>query len=104
MKADNGPPSCARPLPEAYLAGAARISRAYDLLMADLSEGPGPAADDPGTAAGESPGWGRALDVAGVTAGVILVLIVADILTDGKLISRRLHRPGGGEAGDRPAE
>jgi hypothetical protein len=37
-------------------------------------------------------GWGRALDAAGVLAGVILVVIVVDIFSDGRLISRRLRR------------
>lgn len=37
-------------------------------------------------------GWGRALDAAGIAAGVLLVVIVADIWTDGRLISRRLAR------------
>lgn len=39
--------------------------------------------------------WGRVLDVAGIGAGVVLVFIVADIVTDGRLISRRLQRRRG---------
>lgn len=35
-------------------------------------------------------GWG-AMDTAGLIAGVILIFIVADILTDGRVISRRLR-------------
>lgn len=42
----------------------------------------------------EQPRWGRALDAAGVIAGVVLVAIVIDIWTDGRLISRRLGRRG----------
>lgn len=53
-------------------------------------------AEDPGTGEGAPPGdarnWGRVLDAAGVGACIILGLIVADILTDGRLISRRLRR------------
>lgn len=52
-----------------------------------------PAAGEP---AGEQEepggGWGRALDAAGVLAGVVLVVIVIDIFSDGRLISRRLRR------------
>lgn len=40
----------------------------------------------------EQPRWGRALDAAGVVAGVVLVAIIVDIWTDGRLISRRLGR------------
>lgn len=36
--------------------------------------------------------WGRVLDAAGILAGVFLILIVADIWSDGRLISRRLLR------------
>ncbi len=42
------------------------------------------------TAAETEGGWGW-LDTAGLIAGCILIAIVADILTDGRLISRRLH-------------
>lgn len=51
----------------------------------------------------EPPGrdWGQVLDAAGIAAGVVLVLIVVDILTDGKLVSRRLHRKRGDD--DQPA-
>jgi hypothetical protein len=34
--------------------------------------------------------WGRVLDAAGAVAGVLLIVICADILTDGRLISRRI--------------
>jgi len=34
----------------------------------------------------------RAMDAAGAAAAVVLALIVADIFTDGRLISRRLAR------------
>lgn len=75
--------------------------------MADTPEspGPGPGADDSVTS-GESPDWGRLLDAAGIIAGVLLIVIVADIFTDGRLISRHLYRPprGEGETGDNPAE
>lgn len=36
--------------------------------------------------------WGRVIDGAGILAAGILVLIVADIFSDGRLISRRLLR------------
>lgn len=46
------------------------------------------------------------LDVAGALAGLVLAVIVADILTDGRLISRRLQglrgRPPGGEPDGHP--
>ena len=74
--------------------------------MADTGEspGPGPGADD-STSSGESPDWGRLLDAAGIIAGVLLIVIVADIWTDGRLISQYLHRRGGeeGQSGDGPA-
>ena len=35
-------------------------------------------------------GW-TALDTAGLIAGILLAAILADILTDGRLISRRLR-------------
>lgn len=57
--------------------------------MADSQEGPGPGADTE-PAHGEARDWGRVLDIAGIAAGVVLVFIVADILSDGRLISRRL--------------
>lgn len=37
-------------------------------------------------------GWNW-LDTAGIIAGLLLAVIVADILTDGRLISRRLRKP-----------
>lgn len=47
------------------------------------------------------PDWGRLLDAAGIAAGVLLLVIVADIWTDGRLISRRLQRgPQDGDQGD----
>lgn len=64
--------------------------------MADSLEGPGP--DAPPADDGQRD-WGRVLDGLGIVAGVILVVIVADIVSDGRLISRRLHR-GGGEPSD----
>lgn len=57
--------------------------------MADTAEGPSPAAADETTA--EAPAWGRLLDTAGIIAGILLLVIVADIWTDGRLISRRLR-------------
>jgi len=71
--------------------------------MTDSPEGPGPADAGASGAAGDDPGRGRLLDVAGVIAGVLLIVIVADILSDGRLVSRHLHRRGG-ETGDSPAE
>jgi hypothetical protein len=78
---------------------------AYDLVMADLTAGPGPAAD-PGTGAPpddgtRGPDWGLLLDTAGVLAAVLLIVIVADVWTDGRLISRRL--PGWKEDPSDPA-
>ena len=40
----------------------------------------------------EPRGWDW-LDTCGILAGVLLVVIVADIFTDGRLISRRLRKP-----------
>lgn len=63
-----------------------------------------PAAQPPPPAAAAAQGaddsedrgaWGRVLDVAGIIAGVLLVVIIADIWTDGRLISRRLMRARG---------
>lgn len=48
-----------------------------------------PAKTDPAPEAEQS-GWG-AMDTLGLIAGCILVVIVADILTDGRVISRRLR-------------
>lgn len=57
-----------------------------------MSDQQQPAAD-PGT---ETPAperdWGRILDAAGIIAGIALIVIVIDIWTDGRVISRRLHR------------
>jgi hypothetical protein len=74
-------------------------------VMTDLTAGPGPDADTE-SPAGEARDWGRALDAAGIIAGVLLIVIVADIMTDGRLVSRRLlHRnPEAGDPGDSPAE
>lgn len=60
--------------------------------MTDVAEPPGQDAPD---AAGGGLDWGRVLDAAGIVAGLLLAVIVADIWTDGRLISRRLHRGGG---------
>jgi len=75
--------------------------------MTESQAGPGPADDDradppaPASGDGDGPDWGRLIDAAGIIAAVLLVAIVADIWTDGKLITRRLNRaPGGGEPGD----
>jgi hypothetical protein len=57
--------------------------------MAESDLVPPPAKDLPGDPR-EERGAGRLLDAAGIAAGVLIVLICADIWTDGKLISRRL--------------
>lgn len=44
------------------------------------------------------------MDTAGLIAGVILVVIVADILTDGRVISRRLRGKPKPAAEDTPGE
>jgi hypothetical protein len=72
--------------------------------MADSAAGPGPDADTTGSDTAEAPDWGRLLDAAGIVAGVILVVIIADIWTDGRLVSRRLRRGGEGEPGDPAAD
>lgn len=73
--------------------------------MADLTDGPGPGADTDPAPEGEARDWGRALDAAGIIAGILLALIIADIWTDGKLISRHLIRPRpDGEPGDPAAQ
>jgi hypothetical protein len=66
--------------------------------MADTATAP-PAPAVPLPAEGDAPpddssgpGWGRVLDGAGIAAGIVLVLIVADVWTDGRVISQRLIR------------
>lgn len=44
--------------------------------------------------------WGKIIDAAGLVAAGILVVIVADILTDGRVISRRLFRRPQQETGE----
>lgn len=62
------------------------------------TETPAPAAEEQ-----DAPkGWDT-FDTLGVIAGVLLVAIVADILTDGRLISRRL-RPRPAPAEEVPGE
>lgn len=72
--------------------------------MADTTSAPGTGTGEQGAegAEDEQPRWGRALDAAGVVAGVILVAIVIDIWTDGRLISRRLGRRGGDDDDQEP--
>lgn len=41
----------------------------------------------------QASGW-DAMDTLGIIAGVVLVVIVADIVSDGRLISRRLRSRG----------
>lgn len=57
-----------------------------------MADTPAPPAADTDTPEqqGEPVNWGRILDAAGVLAGIALALIVADIISDGRLISRRL--------------
>lgn len=52
------------------------------------TETPAKPADPP--AEDQGGGWG-AMDTLGVIAGILLAVIVADILTDGRVISRRLR-------------
>jgi hypothetical protein len=59
--------------------------------MADSVPDPSPDADAPPAGSSEPPDWGRLLDAAGIIAGILLIVIVADIWTDGRLISRRLR-------------
>jgi hypothetical protein len=47
---------------------------------------------DPRGDSGEGAPWGRAMDAAGALAAVVIVAILVDIWTDGRLISR--HLPG----------
>lgn len=65
--------------------------------MADTQASAAPAADgDQADNQDESGGgWGRVLDTAGILAGAVLVVIVIDIFSDGRLISRRLRREPG---------
>lgn len=59
-----------------------------------------PAADDDGGGRGGMT-W---LDGLGIAAGVMLAVIVVDILSDGRLISRRLLRRGEPQAPQAPQE
>lgn len=70
--------------------------------MAEQQASAAPAAteDSPDGPEETGGGWGRALDAAGIVAGVVLVAIVIDIFSDGRFISRRLHR----EKGEGPAD
>jgi hypothetical protein len=60
--------------------------------MSDNMESRGVPAEGPRGEPGEGAPWGRALDVAGAVAAVVIVAILVDIWTDGRLISR--HLPG----------
>ena len=62
----------------------------------------GPATEPDNAADGQA--WGRALDVLGIFAGVALVVIVVDIWTDGRFISRRLFHAEGGADIDQPGD
>ena len=90
------------PEPPGLGAGGFGVPRRMISVMADLTAGPAPAAGT-GDPPGEARDWGRALDAAGIIAGIFLALIVADIWTDGKLISRRLLGRGKDTPGDNPA-
>lgn len=65
---------------------AGKLSRAYDLSMDDTDQVP---AEEQAEGTGRA---GRMLDAAGIAAGVVLVVILLDIWTDGKVISRWLTR------------
>lgn len=65
----------------------------YDQAMEDSQVTPGPEAD-----ASDDRGLGRFLDAAGIIAGIALVVMVIDVLTDGRLISRRLFGDGDADA------
>lgn len=60
---------------------------------------PEDAGEQGGQQSGQAGGWGRVLDWAGAVAAVVLVAILVDIWSDGRLISRRL-RGRGSEGGD----
>lgn len=51
-----------------------------------------PATPAAGPAEGGGRDWGIVLDIGGLVAGAVVVFVVADILTDGKL-SARFRRP-----------
>ncbi len=68
--------------------------------MTDAGTATSPPAAPPAPAEGEPDeggAWGRIVDGAGIIAGVVLAVIVVDIFTDGRFISRRL---GWGRRGD----
>ena len=67
-----------------------KVSGAYAEGVADE-----PAGDSDEAAEDGGRNWGRVLDGAGIVAGVVLAVIVIDIWSDGRLISRRLR---GGQA------
>jgi hypothetical protein len=74
--------------------------------MTDSAEGPAPGNEGASGATSDDQGRGRLLDAAAVGALILLVVIIADIRTDGRLITRRLlNRPAQeGDPGDNPAE
>lgn len=87
------------------------FAAAYALTMTDTAaappQAPGPQAGAEGGAPEETETddrWGRVLDAAGVVAGVVLVVIVFDIVTDGRFVSRWLRRRGGDELADEQPE
>jgi hypothetical protein len=43
--------------------------------------------------------WGRVLDVAGLVAAGVLIVILVDIVSDGRFLSARLRRRGPGPDG-----
>jgi hypothetical protein len=51
---------------------------------------PTPAPETEETEAGPKFDW---VDAVGIFAGIVLIVIVADVFTDGRLISRRLRSP-----------
>jgi hypothetical protein len=72
-----------------------RGARMLNSMSDQTPEAPPAAPDSPPSAAGRMPGV--LLDVAGVLAAVIVVAVVADVLTEGKLSRkvRSLLRRGG---------
>jgi hypothetical protein len=67
--------------------------------MAETQTPAAPPEAPPGDGQDQATPWGRILDVAGLVAAGVLVVILVDIITDGRFLSARLRRRGPGPDG-----